>query len=932
MKFKKIELHAFRAYEDRQNGTFDFTLKNGDIASFISIYAPNGFGKTSFYDGVEWCLTGGTIRRFKKHNEDAEAEREHILDDNKQFILQNNKTDIRKNKGYVKIETDNKNYEQKIMQISTSPTADYVFKKRKIKNKFFQDVILSQESIDSFLNQDNDKDRYKKYSDNFGNDEDLEYHEKIKLLEKQNNSNLNKIEKNIQEIKESMDIELDETIFTNVNQLLTQLNLEKKEFELVNDSFDEIKKLELDNKISEKTIDLNRKIDYFKSLIDKLPSVLKDSEKYFNEQNELKIVQDKLDDYIQLNKIYIEIILLKNKLVKNRKEITYLEELKKDYPTYKSSIEILKNNEVKIKKYKEEKLLQEQQLNETSIKINGIKTDITLKENRKNEIYNSITLAPSIYENIKIIHKNIDDLKQKIESDKKIFLSYENEIQSLKNKHKKLQDIKKAIQNNIFIDIDSDDKYKTTVEKIESLLEQNESNNKSLSQIKNKKIEYQQYNKSLKELISLGINIIQTNQDSTCPLCNQKYSSYDTLQENILNNPLLDNIEKDLLKQEEEINLLINRNNKEIIEAKESIILDLDSQLTDIGNNLNELNYRCNQLDLEVLNKNLSNEESLLLDMLNKVEDKPKDEYLKEKNQELEQLTNNLSNLYEDRKNQEFHIKNITNEIEKLNFSLNYSSKIIDDVKLKKEYKLLNNWINTFKNLEFNILDKLNNDIESINNDTAFSKDKLNTLENKFDKLMLKYSLIDIENILQDIEKLKDEEFELAVSMKKFQAIYSTLFTNEIHNLETVEQDINKKKETVSKTIKEFEKELELIEKLQKNIDNLLKFVENKKRTKNLEKYKNDLLSKAKVQKYLKAEREKLEQKINNDVESFFHEDLINQIYSKIDPHPEYKSVKFKCTFENSVGKLNIFVNDANKDKHISPALYYSTAQLNVLS
>ena len=93
MKFKKVTLHAFRAYENKENGTFDFTLPKDKIANFISIYAPNGFGKTSFYDGVEWCLTDGSIRRFKSHDEDAEAERVNILDNEKQFILQNKKID-----------------------------------------------------------------------------------------------------------------------------------------------------------------------------------------------------------------------------------------------------------------------------------------------------------------------------------------------------------------------------------------------------------------------------------------------------------------------------------------------------------------------------------------------------------------------------------------------------------------------------------------------------------------------------------------------------------------------------------------------------------------------------------------------------------------------------------------------------------------------
>ena len=66
MKFKKIEISAFRIYDDPEDATFDFSLKDGDVADFVSIYAPNGFGKTSFYDAVEWGMTN-FVQRFWQH-------------------------------------------------------------------------------------------------------------------------------------------------------------------------------------------------------------------------------------------------------------------------------------------------------------------------------------------------------------------------------------------------------------------------------------------------------------------------------------------------------------------------------------------------------------------------------------------------------------------------------------------------------------------------------------------------------------------------------------------------------------------------------------------------------------------------------------------------------------------------------------------------
>ncbi|MCW1941180.1 AAA family ATPase [Bacillus anthracis] len=55
MKIDKIIYNNFRNYKGEQI----FKLNN-----YITIlYGDNGNGKSSFFDGIEWCLTG-TIARF----------------------------------------------------------------------------------------------------------------------------------------------------------------------------------------------------------------------------------------------------------------------------------------------------------------------------------------------------------------------------------------------------------------------------------------------------------------------------------------------------------------------------------------------------------------------------------------------------------------------------------------------------------------------------------------------------------------------------------------------------------------------------------------------------------------------------------------------------------------------------------------------------
>lgn len=79
-KIKEIDITAFRAYKDVQK--FDFIHKNsGNIANLVAIYAPNGYGKTSFFDAVEWAVTG-TIERLnngKPIKEEVKNEEGYIL-------------------------------------------------------------------------------------------------------------------------------------------------------------------------------------------------------------------------------------------------------------------------------------------------------------------------------------------------------------------------------------------------------------------------------------------------------------------------------------------------------------------------------------------------------------------------------------------------------------------------------------------------------------------------------------------------------------------------------------------------------------------------------------------------------------------------------------------------------------------------------------
>lgn len=59
-KINQIELQNFRRYEG--NLKVDLTGKNEKASAFTLIYAKNGYGKTSIFDGLEYVFKGEVDR------------------------------------------------------------------------------------------------------------------------------------------------------------------------------------------------------------------------------------------------------------------------------------------------------------------------------------------------------------------------------------------------------------------------------------------------------------------------------------------------------------------------------------------------------------------------------------------------------------------------------------------------------------------------------------------------------------------------------------------------------------------------------------------------------------------------------------------------------------------------------------------------------
>lgn len=86
-------------------------------------------------------------------------------------------------------------------------------------------------------------------------------------------------------------------------------------------------------------------------------------------------------------------------------------------------------------------------------------------------------------------------------------------------------------------------------------------------------------------------------------------------------------------------------------------------------------------------------------------------------------------------------------------------------------------------------------------------------------------------------------------------------------------------------------------------------------------------------EKTIKEEIDGIQYYLEKFVNSYFELDLINRLYNAIDPHPDYKEIQFKCDFKLKNPRLKILLSSREDGKEsIVPNLYFSTAQMNILS
>lgn len=948
MKFKNIEISAFRIYDNPKDARFDFTNSQGEIADFVSIFAPNGFGKTSFYDAVEWGVTNN-IERFWKNihaNENIDAQRSS--NDSKQVILLKNKKSKRDT--YVKIQTNNENIKFcRELKVHGRKKSD-LSNNDVVENPAFRQVILSQEWISAFLKEDDGQMRYKKFVSNSELSKMDSYYNEVKTLQGVCSNRIHELQHEIEKYKKQIKDFNEDNLLESINNQISKLSTEyKQSLKRLSLSSTDKDILELKNKISDAMLQNNRE----QKLVALLNCVTKAKvgdentigvKAYFENCSLYNALNKEIESINEIIKKYDALDANNNiihKLTSDRSaeldKLTLYNSLIELYPTY----DVIRNaigsqtNEINVKtenldklNIKAQELLDKEIINKNAIKSFQEKID------KLNIDKNSIPLIIEDTHKAKLqidkVHNNINNTNSRIKELNNEILKIETVISSY------LNDIN--IVNSKVFPIILSSKEAEIIDKIK-LLELASNDLKktkiSLGNLEAEIVQQQSLNSSIEIFIKSGLEIINKKRTSTCPLCDHNYTSYEQLASVVSNNKALNNVLQNSLSEKNKLVEALSLLNSKYSECTKEIIGLLNNKY-DASQQSKMLLIEEKAIFTKQLSEymmELSNLEKIISDITSFFGGSTVEDFSISLDKQVFQLNTSMSEWQKINTQLSEEINQVNQVIGIDKDNINLLKQSILTLKYDERYNKVANWVNknykekpsleSFLSIESKskkLVEELSTQIEQIN-----------AIQSKLNNELISHKLDSLVSKQNDLNIKKDN-----VELKTL-AYYNFVKTNLNIDVEGCDFDscvslLIQKETYIKREIQATQNLISEYSKLDKYCDNIGEFLMSEKLRTELREKEDELkFIDLKVVQVIDKEKKGVEDYLRNLIKKFFYEDLINELYKRIDPHPEFKSVKFETNFD-SAPSLNIYVTNNKNEESLIPNLYFSSAQINILS
>ncbi|CAI0838066.1 ATPase involved in DNA repair [Serratia proteamaculans] len=946
MKIKKVEIEAFRAYKYKAEGTFDFT-NFGDVPSnFVAIYAPNGFGKSSFYDAVEWAITNHLERLGGEYNKgNYESAAKITKEENEsQKILRNKYVDKKIITKVVVSTTRPEPFERTLPNIRSNGRDLRIGDNKQKENEYFRRVILSQDEIDRFLREAKPQERYSKFMESFGGDIEIARKE-LSVLISDNKAELSTLDKKRELLFEALKQPIDLSVFEHFNSIASELNSLGENIMLPDESFSSQHEHALNANLVSRHHELDmscqansRKKEALADRLAKIPEVhIHFSYMAEQEHNRTKLMKGVAD-----SEKYQAMLDSRDRCLKDQQQVharsARFVEIMESSGIFLQTESRLHEISAKQKILSEERSKNSAKLASIEQTMVELKSELQASDDKTLLFRNTVDNAVPVYSELSIHRPRLGALGQKI-ADKEITIRLDNA--KLIDLNRELKELSTLNITSIFLMAGNispllfEQKYIDQLTRCYADLDLIEVHNQSLHATQKALTEQMGLHE---KLVATGLDFLSICPSNICPLCSSSHPSIDALLDKVKGQNLLSKLSKEnshklslSSKRQSEFREVIQNITRQAVEAQVQ-------QVTSIRTKLNEVVERLVQAEREksILEAEQKGLEIRIAELESSVWGLSNDELISRAKAEISQLSIKRLSL----------IKQQTEFATQIDL-LNESNKAKDS----ELHALLSETTSKSNEHAYILIHKYLYENAITSSDLEkHCKLKMNDLEAD----MLKYktageSLTGQCSVLQqemlkdgtwmDFSQLKSHMEALQLNLARSQSAV-TAFYNSLTNIVVArpEDTLDKVKTIIIEAVEdcrlrgqEIDKRLSAVKLLLGLMTSFKPYINRNSVQKELADVEQVLNQRKQVDEILIAERDAVVSDLKTLINNFFYEELINSIYRKIDPHPAFKKVEFIADFNSDKPGLNIVVCDENGGT-ISPILYFSAAQTNILS
>lgn len=938
MKIKHVFIQAFRQF-GKVPVNLTSTLDPNKASNFVAIYAPNGFGKTSFFDAMEFCVTKSIKRVSVNFKENFKVDQEQ------------GSTTFIHNKDFPDLPIDIvMNFEgHDDIRTTCNPQDECSMLKGNGDNLYFKNAVLSQDWFSEFLSTSSAERRFKIFTDYFVETKDLlDYYRRLSTASTSFKRMVIKTNKEVKSLKKEIDGKLDAGVILQIEdgvkkladngisvrwegkldaETLTVLRMESDNLiaeikAQKEDIADKIANLNLVSVGNDQIISI-QELENFEKAIDEKKKQLTECENWLRRLN----VYLKAESQVEEGR---KSLLL---CQKEKDRLVYLIDYYEPFfKIHQGVVQLSRDKELLLKKIANNHILLDDKYKRKK-QQDGILSDY---QKERDSIQNKILKLHDRYVELASL------LKMKVETEMSL-ASKENPLQETINQHNALVNQKEALcRLRISIEEETIDCtigiYGDEVKFIKELNEKIHSEEEQLLLIEKRISEKGALENELQQLIISSHKVLEHLKGSKCPLCGTDFETQEKLLKNISENTVISTALEEDLQEKNVLADKINQHKNSMSEKRKELFDKIDKENSEIIEKIKSIDISAKQLrdEKEQLKSTLNNIVSKLAQDYGDIkgtieEDKQKElkglveateTNITATQQILNGLEKEINQCLADITSHEDKIKKIDEKsiaLSEDDFYVEYTSRLGDE-KLSEE--CLDSWKNRLASIDEEIVQigqqqkssqcKLDELIKSgIRKENAPSmKDKRNVLAEELSEKLYVWN-----NTLSFLMNVCMIPIEGRAKSNEIKVAYESVLEATRKNQEKVDTKLT--------LLNKYEVLLTLGEKYSTNEVRKAE-LRNKEEQLKEETQKRDLIN---------DERARLQKYLEDFVKGFFQLDIINKLYNTIDPHPEYKQIDFKCDFKNKDPRLNVVMYSV-KDGHdtIVPNLYFSTAQINILS